>query len=157
MQKNNAEYDICLIFPPDAGIELCPPAGIPSLVSYIKTKGFRSLVIDLDSVFKKSFLAQNILIHLQGTIMFLFKEMFPGRNITAIDTSYKDTRFNLLELSKNSVALILHYIYKYLIILRIVFFRYKRKRIVYKNRLCVMRIFCLDEFYSANDNRRKRV
>lgn len=69
MGKSNS-HDICLLFPPLIGVESCPPAGVPSIVAYLKEHGYKTFVLDMDLLFKKSFSTQRILMYIQRILFF---------------------------------------------------------------------------------------
>ena len=72
MCKQN-KHDIFLVFPPLIKTEVCPPAGIPSLVSYLKSQGYNPFALDFDLLFKKSFLTYKLVLFAQSKILSLRK------------------------------------------------------------------------------------
>lgn len=61
-KESRITYDICLVFPPLTWLDLwCLPAGIPSLVGYLKRHNYNPFVLDLDLYYKNSFLLYKIL------------------------------------------------------------------------------------------------
>ena len=50
----NIKPDVTLIFPPCLKETGTVPAGVPSLVSYLKKKGYNPLSIDGDMIYKKN-------------------------------------------------------------------------------------------------------
>lgn len=71
VSNNNVgkEVDVLLIFPPLIEDLPYPPAGIPYIVSYLKSHHHNPYVLDVDSLFKKSFLMYKILFIFQSRIL----------------------------------------------------------------------------------------
>jgi len=65
------EYDICLVSPPLIESVPTPPAGVPSLVAYLKQEGYSSLVLDLDLLYKKTIGAYKIFSFLESKLLSL--------------------------------------------------------------------------------------
>jgi len=94
---------ICLIFPPLIKTEACPPAGIPSLVAYLKARGHNTSVLDMDLVLKKCFLIYRIRLYIQRKL-FSFQKIVL-RKTGSVDKvegkrSYKKFRILIKPLKK---------------------------------------------------------
>ncbi len=70
------QYDVCLIS--SALIESVPnpPAGVPSLVSYLKSEGYSPLALDLDSLYKKTIFAHKFFSYLESKLILTRKSKF---------------------------------------------------------------------------------
>lgn len=84
MKKNEIEKttrnSICLVWPPLVDVASCPPAGIPSLVAYLKSRGYNPTVVDFDLHFNRNFPLQNLLLYIQNIFAFIYRVLCSQRN-----------------------------------------------------------------------------
>ena len=74
--ENQKQYDICLISSALIESVPTPPAGVPSLVAYLKAQGYFPLVLDLDLFFKKIIPAYRFFLFLECQLIFARQSRF---------------------------------------------------------------------------------
>lgn len=74
--ENQKQYDICLISSALIESVPTPPAGVPSLVAYLKAQGYSPLVLDLDLLFKKIIPAYRFFSFLECQLIFARQSRF---------------------------------------------------------------------------------